>query len=155
MNSMNKSIAIPAGYVHLLKAGKKGDIEITHSDADIKTQASAALKRVDGYYWRALRALDSRRATPLLSRVLASGRIDGIYLEFEDYAKHWLWANGERMFPVEVLAFLADQWGYKPEQHPMIEFGCTFYEDSSAISQGFVLRGGRYQRPATRRPARA
>ena len=144
----------PAMDYHEREAAKSAASQIVRSGADIETRALNALKWIESHYWRAIESensqgIDHRR------RVLSSGRIGDCTLEFEPYAGHWLWANGERLIPADLLAFLADQWGYKPEQHPMLAKGFTTYKESHAINQGFVFGGGRFTRPATRRPARA
>lgn len=85
---------------------------LIRQDSSSEQKASAALDLIRSHYGRAMdeRAGRARNAP-----------------DFNTYCRHWLWANGEKTLPREVLEILMFKCGLVAEQSKLLPKGHTSY----------------------------
>lgn len=111
---------------------KKEAWNVLHDpEADVYKKAWYAVhKLIDAYYWGARKTLDKAKS-PFRRRVHGKRFCRGYELGIDVYTRHWLWANGDRILPPDVLDVIRSVWGYSAEEHKLLPKGQTRYVDTS------------------------
>ena len=101
-----------ASYEHREAVKREAWAILARPDTSIEQKASAALDLIGSHYGR---AMEGRGGNARLSP------------DFNTYAQHWLWANGEQTLPIDVLRFLMVERGLWAKQSKRLPKGQTSY----------------------------
>ena len=82
---------------------------------------------IEAHYWRAREALENLPKPKIhLKKIIGKKYYPGCVLEFDDYATHWLWANGDRQNP-EAIKKIEEIYHYKAKQNKYLTKGYSQY----------------------------
>ena len=109
---MSRQTDYQATFQHREVVKREAWAVMLNEDSSVAQKASAALDLIGAHYGR---AMAGRRGNARLSP------------DFNTYAQHWLWANGENILAIDVLKFLALDRGLLAKQSTRMARGQSDY----------------------------
>lgn len=92
----------------------------------IEEKAYALFRIIEAHYWRAKEQLADMPAS-FRRRVHGKRYSKSYELEIDIYTRHWLAANKNMPVGNDVIEYLINELGYKPEPSKFLPIGATSY----------------------------
>lgn len=92
----------------------------------LDARARALLQVMESHYWRARSGLDGSTLA-VQKKVHGKRYCRGYKLDVDVYTRHWMHSNRDIQVDPQVMAYIRDEIGYKPEQSDFLPDGHTSY----------------------------